>query len=180
MEIIKTSKISILFVLCCMFSCKKAEDRNCFKSIGELGSRVVDITEDVDTLFLYDDLYYSLSNSEDTKVRIEGGANLLNHVEVVFESGKMTIRNGNKCNFLRSYDHKIKVKIDLESISYIHYEGSRELLSEDTLVSDELRLVIRDGAGSTNLKLKNGYTSATVSHGFGDFTLAGETTYAYL
>lgn len=161
-------------------SCKKAEDRACFKGAGEEAERIVEINLNIDTLFLYDDLFYTLEQGTETKVILTGGENLLSHINVDFGQGKLSMRNENKCKFLRSYKNKIQAKIYVDSVTYIHYEGSKELISKDTLRSNELRLVIRDGAGSTDLTIVNGYTSATISHGFGDFTLRGNTLYSYL
>lgn len=170
----------LIFGLLLLFSCKKAEDRSCFKSNGEEGERIVSTDMDIDTLYLYDDLYYTLEQGPELKVVLTGGENLLSHIDVDFQNGRLTVRNNNKCNFLRSYKNKIYAKIYVDSISYIHYEGSKELKSVDTLYSNELRLMIRDGAGSTDLTLKNGYTSATVTHGYGDFTLRGNTLFGHL
>lgn len=173
------SYLIIAGILLC-FSCKKAEDRVCFKKAGSEDLRVVATDMDIDTLYLYDGLHYSLVQGSETRVELKGGENLLSHIEVTFNNGRLTVSDENKCNFLRSYKNKIHAKIIVDTVSYIYYEGSEELKSIDTLYSNELRLIIRDGAGSTDLTLSNGYTSATVSHGFGDFTLRGKTTFAYL
>lgn len=172
--------IIILLIGLSLFSCKKAENRKCFKGSGDNNERIVNTDQDIDSLFLYSDLYYSLEQGNETKVVLTGGENLLSHIQVDFENGKLRIENNNKCRFLRSYKDKIHAKIYVDSITYIYYEGSKELNSIDTLFSSELRLIITDGAGNTDLTLVNGYTSATVSHGFGDFTLRGNTLYSYL
>ncbi|WP_158276121.1 GIN domain-containing protein [Brumimicrobium oceani] len=162
------------------FSCKKANERICFKGTGEASERIVNSEMDIDTLYLYDNLYYQLIPSNESKVVLTGGENLLEHIEVDFNNGRLSVSNKNKCKFLRSFKNEIHAKIYVDSITYIYYEGSKELVSSDTLFSNELRLFIRDGAGSTNLTLRNGYTSATVTHGFGDFKLKGQTLSAYL
>lgn len=162
------------------FSCKKAENRKCFKGSGEDAEQVIVTDKNIDTLYLYDDIYYTLEQGEETKVVLTGGENLLSHIQVEFNNGRLTVENQNKCKFLRSYKEQIRAKIYVDSITYIHYEGSKELMSKDTLRSNELRIIITDGAGSTDLTLVNGYTSATVTHGFGDFTLRGKTISAYL
>lgn len=167
--------IAILF-----FSCKKAEDRTCFKGTGDESERIIYTQEDVDTLFLYDDIYYTLEQSNETKVVLTGGENLLSHIDVEIQNGKLTMTNNNKCRFLRSYKNKIYATVFVDSVKYIHYEGVKEMKSKDTLFSNELRVYIRDGAGSTDLTLVNGYTSVTVTHGFGDFTLRGKSLYANL
>jgi len=173
-------KILFLVLTIGLFSCKKAHERACFKGKGEESTLDVQISKGIDSLMLYDDLYYTLIQGKESKVILSGGENLLEHVEILTENGKLSIRNKNKCNFLRSFKNKIHVLIYVDSIRSIYYEGSSELKSQDTLFSNELRLTITDGAGNVELTLKNGYTSAMVTHGFGNFTLHGETTSAYL
>lgn len=173
-------KYLLIFSTFLFFSCKKANERVCFKGTGEKSERIVNSEMEFDSLFLFDNLYYSLIPGNESKVVLTGGENMLEHIEVDFSDGKLSVSNKNKCKFLRSYKNEIHAKIYVNYITYIHYEGSKELKSLDTLHSGELRLIIRDGAGSTDLTLRNGYTSATVSHGFADFTLRGETQYAHL
>tara|TARA_B100000508_G_scaffold141093_1_gene146616 strand:- start:133346 stop:134092 length:747 start_codon:yes stop_codon:yes gene_type:complete len=168
--------ISVCFAF--LASCKKAEDRQCFKSIGDMSS--LDSTFSAyDTLRLYDDIDYELIPDSIFRVEIIGGENLVKHVSLILESNSLSITNENKCNFLRRIDEKIKVKIYGQDFNYIHYEGSESLRSYDTLHSDELRIFIRDGAGEVDLIVENGYTSAVVSHGWGSFKLSGETLYSY-
>ncbi|WP_159038554.1 GIN domain-containing protein [Brumimicrobium mesophilum] len=171
--------IGIIIVLA-FLSCKKAEDRRCLKFVGEDAERIIETDLDIDSLFLSDDLYYSLAQGNETKIVLTGGENLLSHIDVRINNGGLSIENDNKCKFLRSYKNKINAKIYVDSITYIYYEGSKKLTSIDTLRSNELRLIIRDGAGSADLTLVNGYTSAIVSNGFGDITLRGKTNYGFL
>lgn len=160
-------------------SCKKPSDRTCFKSTGEV------ITMDTllggfDSLALYDDLEYYIVPDSIEKLRIVGGENLVKHIRVVNEQNGLTIANDNKCNFLRGLNQKVKVYIHSPEINHIYYEGSERLESTDTLKAAELRLLVRDGAGRIDLTVENGYTSAVVSHGWGDFTLRGQTISAFL
>lgn len=173
-------KIVFLVLVIGLFSCRKASERACFKGKGEEASLEVPFVGDVDSLLLYDDLFYTLIQGKQSKVVLSGGENLLGHIEIFSENGKLTIKNKNKCNFLRSFKNKISALIYVDSVRSIHYEGSSELKSEDTLHSQELRLSITDGAGDVELTLKNGYTSAVITHGFGNFKLFGETNSAFL
>lgn len=162
-----------------LFGCQKPEERSCFKSIGELSSYDT-IFSSFDTLRLYDDIEYSLVPDTIFRIEVEGGKNLINHVSLELENNSLIVMNKNKCNFLRKLNEKIKVTIHVQDVNYIHYEGSEELISSDTLHSSELRFFIRDGVGDVDLTVNNGYTSGVVSHGWGSFILRGKTLYAYL
>ena len=174
--------VRLSLILCLVvfaFSCKKAEDRICFKSIGKEKS-IETIVDSYDTLRLYDDIKYQLIPDTIFKVEVIGGENLIKHIDVQHANNTLTVENNNKCNFLRRLDERVTVKIYTSDLNYIQYEGSEELKSTDTLYSSVLRLNIRDGAGDVDLTVLNGYTSAVVSHGFGGFRISGQTLNAFL
>lgn len=160
-------------------SCKKAEDRSCFKSIGEKSS-LDSSMQAYDTLMLYDDINYVIVPDTEFKVKVEGGENLIKHIKMVNKNSTLSITNENKCNFLRKLDEKVTVFIHGNGINFVYYEGSESLISKDTLFANELRLFIRDGVGDVDLTIENGYTSAVISHGWGNFTLRGKTSSAFL
>lgn len=160
-------------------SCKKAEDRACLKFVGDETSKIISL-EKTDSLYLFDNIIYTLIPDTTSYVELKGGENLLNHIECYYSKDKLEVRNNNSCNFLRSYKKKVEAFIHVTDITYIHFEGAEKLTNEDTLKSGELRLFIRDGAGPVDLTVKNNYMSATVTHGWGDFTLRGNAFAAFL
>lgn len=161
------------------FSCKKAEDRSCFKFVGDEVTKTIELQQ-IDSLYLYDNIIYTLIPDTTNYVELKGGENLLNYIECLNNDKKLEVRNNNKCNFLRSYKKKVTAYIHVKEVKYIHFEGAEKLTNEDTLVSGELRLFIRDGAGPVDLTVVNGYMSAAITHGWGDFTLRGMTQTAFL
>lgn len=167
----------VIFIALC--SCKKAENRSCFKNAGNEKTEVISL-KSIDSLFLYDNIIYTLIPDTITFLELSGGENLLNHIEYLDFDKKLVIRNNNKCNFLRSFKKKIKAAIHIQKINYIHYEGTEGLKNKDTLKSGELRLIIRDGAGPVDLTVKNSYQSAVITHGWGDFTLRGSSSSVFL
>ncbi|MEX1192330.1 MAG: DUF2807 domain-containing protein [Brumimicrobium sp.] len=171
---------TILGILILSVGCKKAEDRNCLKSNGNTSSLKLNFENEVDSLFLFDNLEYIIIPDSINYIELIGGKNLLNHIDAQYSNAGISIRNENKCNFLRSYKQKIKAEIHIKSIRAILYEGGETLTNLDTLKSPELRLTIRDGAGPVDLTVENGYMSAVVTHGWGDFTLHGKTSNTFL
>lgn len=175
----KNYYLFILFLTITVFSCKKSEDRSCFKFVGDHSTKTISLGK-TDSLYLHDNIIYTLVPDTVNFVELKGGKNLLNHIECLSYDEKLEVRNNNKCNFLRSYKKKVEAFIHVKEIRYIHYEGTESLINEDTLKSGELRLVIRDGAGPVELTVENGYMSAAVTHGWGDFTLHGTAYSAFL
>lgn len=173
-------KIAFLCGAILLSSCKKPEDRACFKSIGEESTIEVPFAANIDSLYLSDNIYYTLVPGNEAKVEITGGKNLISFIDVHTENGSLYIGNKNKCAFLRSYNYKIEAKVYVNAVTFIEYHGSSELKSQDTLFSPELRLEIKDGAGDVDLTVVNGYTSAKITHGFGNFILKGSAFTAFL
>lgn len=171
----------VLWMLLALFvQCKKPSDRTCFKGKGEMSTRVVELTAQNDSLRLFDDFEYTIVPDSSNRIVLTGGKHLLKHVQIEESDQNLQITNENKCGFLRDLSTRIKAELHVASPPYIYYEGSERLTNEDTLKSGELRLVIRDGAGDVDLTVKNGYMSAQVTHGFGNYTLRGQTIQAFL
>mgnify|MGYP001162209888 CR=1 FL=1 len=166
---------SILFFF--IFSCKKVENRSCFKKEGKIESRLV-IVENFSKLFLKENLDYVLVQDSLNKVVISGGENLINLVDAKVEDNTLTLQNNNKCNFLRYNAEKIKVYIHFTSLNTIHFEGTDSLRCEDVLNVSWLNLIIRDGGGSVNLDINADHVYSTITNGYGDFKLSGTANYS--
>lgn len=171
-KIIGILVLSILFV-----ACKKPENRTCFKFIGEDSERI-EMLSPFNKLVLKAHLEYTIVQDSTDHVVIKGGKNLVQLVRLVNEDGILTIKNENKCNFLRNEKKTIQVEIHCTSIANIRYEGSEPLKTIGTLKSDYFNLFILDGAGSVNLNLDCIYLDAGTSNGWGDYTLSGKTNKA--
>lgn len=170
----------IAFALVLLFStaCKKAEDRTCFKSWGEETTLEIPL-ESFDKLFLHAHIEYELVQDSTDKLVIIGGENMVKHIEWDINDTKtLSIRNKNKCNFLRNERKVIKVEIHYTNVFNIHFEGTEAMTSRGKLKTDYFVLFIRDGAGPVSLDLDCISVSADISNGWGDYTLKGTVQYA--
>lgn len=173
-------KYLLPIVLLVLLSCKKTEDRNCFKTVGELTTREIAL-EDFDKLYLGPHLKYVLVQDTVNKVVLTGGKNLLNFIEAsIDEEKRLNLRNINKCNFLRDYDKVVTAEIHVKKIVNILFEGTHELLCPLTLNTDYMAVVIRDGAGKVNLLINAYELYANVTYGWGNFELTGTVNYLNL
>lgn len=165
--------LNILIFSILLFSCKKAEDRACFKNLGELSGRTYAFGT-FNQLHLKEHIVYKLIQDSTNKVVVRGGNNLLNFVEVSGEHGVLTVVNKNRCNYLRSYEIP-EVEIHYTKLINILFEGTERLYNEDTLITDYLTITLRDGAGHMDLKVKATDINAVNTHGWGSLTLKGKT-----
>jgi hypothetical protein len=170
-----------LFVALCvlfgLFSCKKAEDRSCFKATGNEVTKEIQL-DAFEYMELYPHLEYELIQDSLDKLVITGGENVVNFVEASIQDNRLYIRNKNRCPFLRDPKKVIKVAIHFTTLNNLHYEGSERIFSKDTLRLPYFSLTIRDGAGPVDLKLNSEVVFADILHGWGDYTLEGKTKIA--
>ena len=165
--------LNLLVLIALVISCKKPEQRACFKKSGELSSRIYEFGS-FNQLHLKEHLTYKLVQDSTNKVLVRGGSNLLNFVEVMGENGVLTIENKNRCNYLRSYEIP-EVEIHYTKLINILFEGTERLYNDDTLIADYLTITLRDGAGHMELNVKALDVNAINTHGWGRLTLKGET-----
>jgi len=156
--------------------CEKSEDRSCFKAVGGETNKEIPLGS-FNQLYLGPHLKYVLIQSDEEKVVLYGGKNLLNFIETTVEDGKLSIRNKNQCNFLRSYDKMVTVHVYLKDVINVLFEGTHELSCFNTLNLGNLTFVIRDGAGAVDLDLNAQSLHLVVTHGWGNFMLRGQVEY---
>lgn len=159
-------------------SCKKAENRSCFKTIGKTTEKTIELAS-FDKLFLKEHIEYILIQDSTNKLVIRGGENLVNFIHWSIDNDQVLyLENNNKCNFLRKLNQVITCEIHFTTLGNIQFEGTEPLNSIDTLNLPFFTMLIRDGAGSVNLTLKSLIINADISHGWGDYTLSGKTDFA--
>ena len=167
----------IPIMLLILVSCKKSEDRSCFKFVGDSATKEIAL-ESFDKLFMGPHLKYVLVQDTIEKVILHGGENLLNFIETrIDEEGRLNINNNNECNFLRDYDKMVTVEIHVKKITNIMFEGSERVECQNQLITDYLTLTITDGTGEFKLNVDAISLHRIVTHGWGNFTLYGETNY---
>ena len=169
-----------LFILLLAIACKKANERVCFKSTGIDSVKLIEAEFPIDSLFLNDNLNYLLIPDSNEFIQLEGGAHLIDFIEVLQSAGKIEISNTNKCDFLRSFKEKMTVSIHLKRLNYLEYTGGGNVTTLDTIDAPDFRLRIVDGGGPVHLILESGYLEGVITKGYGDFTIQGKTIDAFL
>lgn len=173
------NSLLILTVLLVAISCKKPEDRRCFKSTGEQTEKEIALAY-FNKLVLKEHINYVLIQDSTNKVVIKGGKNLLNLIETNVSENTLEIKNTNKCNFLRSYKKSITVEIHFTSLININIVGTESLTTVGTIYTDYFAFYTRDGSGDVFLNLDAKYISAEADHGWCNYTFTGKTDAAKL
>jgi hypothetical protein len=160
-----------------LFSCKKSEDRVCFKGTGKQGRLEISVSS-FDKLDLYEHIEYELIQDSLDKVVIKGGKNLLNRINILVDDFTLIIKNENKCAFLRTYKNVIKVEIHFTNLNTLNYFGTELLTNLNSLKLNSLSLMMKNGSGTIQLNLDTDQLRVNVSSGYGNFILNGSAKYA--
>lgn len=163
--------VSILLFF--VFSCRKANERKCWKSAGPFAEKVIQLG-DFNCLFLKEHLRYTLIQDSTNQIVIKGGYNMIDWIEVNTENGLVSIRSKNKCNFFRKYA-VVDVEIHYTSMINIVFEGTESLTCLDTMKTNYLALTLKDGGGSMHMLVNAIDILTDQTHGWGDLTIAGKT-----
>ncbi len=172
-------RILPLIILLLFTACKKAEDRSCFKTIGDKGVLEL-VLEDFDKLNLGKNLKYVFVQDDENRVVLSGGSNLLNFIRLDVSEGELTIEDENKCNFLRNQNKKVTVEIHYIDISEILFQGTEKVEFQNQMITNNLLLNLREGAGEFNLNINANQLTVIVSLGWGNFNIEGEVNFLRL
>jgi hypothetical protein len=164
----------VLMLLIFVSSCKKSENRTCWKTAGKMADTVIYVN-DFSKLTLNENMSFELVQDSLNKIEIIGGKNLIKLIEVKQElDGSIDIKNRNKCTFLYYNSDDILVRIHIKNLNYLAYRGTKTLATSDTLQFSNFQFFMNDGAGSIKLKLHvTNSLLGYISHGAGDFYLEG-------
>ncbi len=169
------SRLFFFFLVPIFFiSCKKEEDRSCFKTTGSIIDKIIPLGS-FTQLDLGPYFQYELIQDTINFIEINAGENLINFISSDIEGEKLTLKNNNKCRFLRYKKEKVTAKIHFTTLNSIFYHGSETLISKDTLDFSETTLTLKanETSGSINLKLKAKTIYLNNSNGTPDIELSG-------
>jgi hypothetical protein len=163
---------SILILV--MFSCKKANERRCYKSHGELDSMVYSLESGIYEFDLGKRIRYRIFQDSSNQVIVRGGENMISFVRPEQSDSTLTIRNQNRCNFLRSKDEYIEVDIYYDTYQRIKCDPTDSLVFMDTISADYLDIYLVDGGGYMRLNTLANHLRLDVTGGVTHFDVAGE------
>ena len=152
---------------------------DCFKRVGvitpeerELSSfSIINVLDHIDVIITQDTI---------NRVTVEGGENLIPLVTTDVINDTLHIRNNNTCDWVRNYDHRLKVHVSVTSLHHFIYGASGNVSTTNAITTPNFLFEQRTGSGSVKLTLATDTVSIVMHTGTGDFTLTGQTDYAYL
>ena len=129
---------------------------DCFTSTGK-EKTVVRTLPKFSNIELYDRIELNYFYSPDYFIELTAGKNLIENIETKVEGNLLTIKNNNRCNWVRSFKKKVTVNLFAPKFTDFTYFGSGNVEFKDTLQSDVFRLNLWDASGDMHLLLKSDY-----------------------
>lgn len=171
--------IIIIIITLGIWSCKKAEDRKCYKSFGDI-TEVEYSIDSVQKFKLYKKIKYKFYQDTSRKVIVRTGNSMQKFIEVKTEGYITTINNYNQCHFLRDNDKKVEVEIHYPHYNTIYAEPSDSMVFVDTLKGEYTNIHLRDGGGTLKLNVNMNQIQVGISYGTGNFIIGGQANYSHL
>lgn len=163
------------FLLLSITACNKENAPDCFQKGGEEISTQRAMPFKVQSITCSDLVDLELFPSEVPFLEVSGPKNLLPELITDLENGRISIRNENTCNIVRSYKPRLKVKVGVgEELSYLELNGQGEVFSKDTLHLDQLEIVARESVGDVRLLLNCEELKCINHAGLSNFSFLGE------
>ncbi len=137
-----TYKIIVLSLIVLVLNCcKKSQLDDCFSSAGDPAERLIPL-ENFTRLQIGQkfDVVLVQDTSEEPKLIVRAGENLLAGIETENVDGLLTIRNTNTCNFVRSFKKRIYLEVHVKDLSELIISGDVHVSNKDTLKLKSLRI----------------------------------------
>ena len=130
-------KLNILFVLSFTLlfqSCRKEQWDDCFTSYGSIGKEKR-IIPDFTRLEVGDNFHVVLmqDTTQPTFIEFNGGKNMFKGIETTVKNGRLSIKNRNRCNFVRDYKKIVTLIINAKHLNAINLSAATDITCADTL-----------------------------------------------
>lgn len=152
---------------------------DCIKSTGTVKKEYRKV-ENFNILHIEDNININLTeDSLIDEITIEAGENLIPLISTIVGNEILTLKNNNKCNWVRSYKKEINISVPVKNLKNIIAYGSGNIKSTNTLIVDTLTIELWN---SSHIEIAiDAAASYSVLHvGVGDIILKGNTAYSYL
>jgi hypothetical protein len=145
-------KLGLMGLVLTFCSCNKENAPDCFKAAGEVQTETRDLGS-FTKLELNSNLKYELIDTNFCGIEITGPQNLLPKIDAQLSNGILKIENKNTCNFLRSFENTVTVKLYFDSITNIQNFSTGSVVSLNELKGSKLVIENKHANGKVELNL---------------------------
>ena len=144
----------VAYVLLILYSCEK-ESSDCFVSKGNIDTQEV-LLEEFKAIQVHDIFNIILIQDTVHKIVMEGGENLLPHVNTLIRNDTLVIKNSLRCNWLRDYE-KVTLSVYFQELDHFVTQAPVNVISRDTIRCDTLQYFAIGEIGEAELILNCSY-----------------------
>lgn len=174
-----SSSVVILLLLLLGFGCSKSPG-DCFTSTGEVIISERSIPGFKGILML-DNIDVELIKSNSSKVEVTAGEHIIDNILTDVIDSELIIKNQNACNFVRSFDKPIKVKVYFQELDSIEYRSIGNLICQDPISNaDSFKIDIYEGAGHIELELNTSISHLNFHYGTAELVVSGFSQVNYI
>ena len=131
-------KILVLWFSVFLISCNSDSEIDCFKKQGDVIEKFAE-TDYFDKIHIGLNIELIVSQSDETKIKVEYGKNLIDNVHFEVENYELKITNKSNCSMLRNY-HPAKVFVSIPNLVKIHSGSQYSVKSAGVLKFPSLLL----------------------------------------
>ena len=177
MQLRSISIFSLMLIL--LSSCDKDHLLDCLKSSGSTASETREVTGEFNRIDVYNNPEVIITQDSINSITVEAGEHIISGITTEINNGTLTIRNENKCNWVRSYSKTIAVFVHVKKLDFIHHHGSSTISSTNRLENVTFDFNVWN-SGDINLIVHADSIYSRQHLAVGDITLTGESTYLYI
>jgi len=174
-------KVTVIFLSASVLiasSCEKDHLFDCLKSTGSIVSEEREVS-DFNRIDVYNNPEVILTQDVVNSITVEAGGHIISGITTEISNGTLTIRNENKCNWVRSYSKTIAVYVHVKKLDIIHHHGSSSISSANTLENTKFDFNIWN-SGDIEVAVNTDSMFSKLGVAVGSMTVKGHAGYSYV
>ena len=151
-------RFSLYIAIALMFlGCSKNQNDDCLTSLGDNRTETRMLVDRFDKIYVADRVKVVLVQDSTRwgEISLSGPEGLLSQITSKVIGDEIRLLNENTCNFVRSFDYEIVVKLYVNQVNRIQVESIAEVTTEDTLFIDNLQ-IFNSALSESELMLSGG------------------------
>ncbi|MDD2195911.1 MAG: DUF2807 domain-containing protein [Bacteroidales bacterium] len=148
----------------------------CTTNHFDLAGKTVTIERTVDSIYyinILDRVNVEIIQDTVNRLYLTGPENYLPKVNTTYSNGKITIEDKNSYGWYTGYDVNLTATIHVTHLKDIYYEGIGNITSQNTLVTDSLRVISEKSSGNISLDINANYFYCYFNQSAVDISVTG-------
>jgi len=171
--------VVVLLLLLLTNACSKSPG-DCFTSAGKAITMERSI-DDFTGILMFDNIDVELISGNSPKVEVTAGEHLIENITTEVIDSVLYIKNQNGCNFVRSYNKPLQVKVYFQRIDSLEYRSIGNLICRDPIsTANSFKIDIYEGAGRIELELNTKSSHLNFHYGTAELIVSGFSQVNYI